>query len=386
MAVRLLFLGELDIHARAFLPFLGRHCYKVSVINTSHWAFPQEIEGTDIPVYNLYENSKIRFLFLGRLEWFRKASFYSLAKTNTKLTDRVGKVIKQEGIDLIYGCWGSHSLPELRLLQKFHVPIVYEFLTYPVNIYSFAVKIENIFNRSIINNLKGRVIATQRMLNYMKNVFGIHEGENIVFGECYSKKFFYRKRLPRLSERDGHPHLIFTGSDVYNIFPQIEEIIRRKIHIHVCYTKGLKQRLQKLKFKSFIHTFKKFDYNELLNGTFATFMTQFDACLVTYNFRKASALDRFYNSIPNRFSFALTAGIPIVMPRGYLKGCEEMINKHRIGFTYTDYDDLKKKLSNEELMDYYKRNAVVKSKNFTLENNFKTIDKFLKQIRDNATK
>jgi len=106
MAVSLLFLGELDIHARAFLPFLSRHGYKVTVINTSHWAFPQEIEGTDIPVYNLYENSKIRFLFLGRLEWFRKASFYSLAKTNTKLTDRVEKVIKQEGIDLIYGSWG----------------------------------------------------------------------------------------------------------------------------------------------------------------------------------------------------------------------------------------------------------------------------------------
>jgi len=378
MAVRLLFLGELDIHARAFLPFLSRHCYKVTVINTSHWAFPQEIEGTDIPVYNLYENSKIRFLFLGRLECFRKASFYSLAKTNTKLTDRVGKVIKQEGIDLIYGSWGSHSLPELKLVQKFHVPIVYEFLTYPVNIYSFAVKIENIFNRSIMNSLKGRVIATQRMLNYMKNVFGIHEGKNIVFTECYSKKFFYRKRLPRLSERDGRPHLIFIGSDVYDIFPQIEEIIRRKIHVHVCYTKGLKQRLHKLKFKSFIHVFKKFDYNELLNGTFATFMTQFDACLVTYNFRKASALDRFYNSIPNRFSFALTAGIPIVMPMGYLKGCEEIINKHQIGFTYTDYDELESKLSNEELIDYCRKNASVKSKSFTLENNFKTIDKFLK--------
>ena len=385
MAMKLLFLGELDIHARAFLPFLSKHGYNVTVVNTSHWAFPQKIDGTDIPAYNLYENTKSRFLFLGRLEWFRKATFYSLVE-KTKLTlSRVEQTIKQEGIEVIYGSWGSHSIPELRLVKKFNVPIVYEFLTYPINIFSFAVKVENVFNRKIINSLKGRVLATQRMLNYMKNVFGISQGRNIVFTECYPSKFFYRKRLPRLSERDDCPHMIFIGSDTYDIFPQIEEIIRRGIHVHICDTKRLKQRLH-AEFKGFVHVFKKFNYSKLINGTFATFMTQFDACLVTYNFQKASNLDRFHNSIPNRFSFALTAGVPIVMPGGYLKGCEEIINKHRIGCIYTDYDDLKNKLSNEELMDYYKRNAVVKSKNFTLENNFKTIDKFLKQIRDNATK
>jgi hypothetical protein len=384
MAVRLLFLGELDIHAGSFLPFLSEHGYNIRVINTSHWSFPQKINGTDIPVFNLYENSRIRFLFKGRLEWFRKAILYSLAE-KTKFTLAVVKrTLEQERTEIVYGSWGSHSLPELRLVEKFNIPLVYEFLTYPTNILSSAVRIENLFNGSIIKNLNGRILATQSMLNYMSKVFGVSHGRNIVFMECYPSQLFYQRRLPRLSECDGHPHLIFIGSDVYDISPQIEEIARMKIHVHVCRTKKLEQILCRRGLKRFVHEFKKFNHSKLLDGTFATFMTQFDACWVTYSFQKASIIDRFYNSVPNRFSFALTAGIPIVMPRGHLKGCEEIINKHQIGFAYIDYDDLKNKLNKRDLMDYYRNNAVEKSGLFALENNFEKIDRFLKEICNHA--
>jgi len=380
--MKLLFSGELDIHASALLPFLRRHGYKVTLINTSHWFFVQKID--DIPVHNLYYKNEIRFLFLGRhprahIEWLRKAMLYGLAG-KTRLTYNIIKqTIKREGIEVIYGSWGSPSLPELRLLQKFHIPIVYEFLSYPTSISSFAVKLENTFNRGIINSLNGRVFATQRMLDYMANTFGIYHGRNMVFMECYSEKFFYRRRLPRLSESDGQPHLIFIGLDACDVIPQINEIIRRKIHVHLCDGEGLVQRLCTPKFRNFVHTFNKVDYRIL-----STFMTQFDGCLITYNFLKASTLDRFYNSVPNRFSLALTAGIPMIMPRGYLKGCEEIVNEHQIGFAYIGYDDLKNKLSDEALMDYYRRNAVDKSKDFTLENNFEKFDEFLKHIRDYA--
>lgn len=379
--LNLLFLGELDIHARSFLPFLDRRGYDVTVVNTSHWYFPPRIEG-GISVSNLYQKSKKRFLFSGRLQWFIKAVLYSLAETSSKSANEIKHIIKQNQIDAIYGSWGSHSLPELRLVRKFSVPIVYEFLTYPYQEFSPAIKVENFLNKSIIIKLEGRVCSTQRMLNYLKKTFDIRYGENILFAECYPREFFYRKRLSPLSERDGNPHLIFIGLDVSDVFPQIEEIIRREIHAHICCTKGLEPKLKSIKFQKFIHIFKKFNYSELINGTFATFMTQFDACLVTYNFKKSSVLDRFCNSIPNRFSFALTAGIPIVLPKGYLKSCEDLVEEHQIGFAYTNFDELKKKLSNIELMNSFRRNAIEKSKNFTLENNFEKLHRFLTQIVD----
>jgi hypothetical protein len=225
MTINLLFLGELDIHASSLLPFLSSHDYDVTVVNTSHHAFPRKIYGTDIPSYNLYEKSGIRFLFRGRLEWFRKSILYNLTRTNGELADKVKQIVRQKGIDVVYGSWGSHSLPEIRLIQrKFNIPTIYEFLTYPVNLFKPAVKIEDFFNRSAITNLTGRILATKRMLNYMKRVFGALYGKNIVFLECYPKDFFYRKRLSTLSNRNGEPHLIFIGSDFHSIFPQIIEM------------------------------------------------------------------------------------------------------------------------------------------------------------------
>jgi hypothetical protein len=269
----------------------------------------------------------------------------------------------------------------MRLARKFNIPLVYEFLTYPNNISDFAVKIENALNRGIINTLNGRILASYAMLNYMGKMFKIWNGKNIVFFERYPKKFFYRKRLPRLSEKDGHPHLVFIGMDLIDVFAQIAELTRRKIHVHVCDTKGVIAK-HKLKTFEFFHAFNKFDYDETCDGTFATFMTQFDACLVTCNFQKSSNLDRFYNSVPNRFSLALTAGIPLVLPRGYLIGCEGIVNEHQIGFAYTSYDDLEKKLSDEQLIDQYKKNALEKSRSFFLEDNFAPIDRFLRECAE----
>jgi hypothetical protein len=176
MTIRLLFLGELDIHAGALLPFLSKHGYDITVINTSHWMFPNKIYGTAIPVCNLYRKSKITFLFKGRLEWFRKAALYNFARNLNIVRNWLKQIIRQEETDVIYGSWGSQSLPEISLAQKFDIPVVYEFLTYPTNIVSFVEKIENFFNRGTINRMDGRVLSTQRILDYMRNVFGARHG------------------------------------------------------------------------------------------------------------------------------------------------------------------------------------------------------------------
>jgi hypothetical protein len=293
----------------------------------------------------------------------------------------VRQILKKKEIDVIYGSWGSIGLPELRVIRKFHVPVVYEFLTYPVGFTKIVEKVENFLNRSVINSLAGRVFPSSRMLNYMERTFDLHQGSNIVFTESYSKRCFYQKRLRRLSVDDNEPHLVFIGADekYCDIIPQVEEMLQRRIHVHVCETTGIKNRLHMSRFKDFCHVFERASSRALFDGSFATFMTQFDACLVTYDLRRATST-RLYNSVPNRFSFAITAGIPFVIPRGYLKSCEDIINKHQIGFAYVNYDELKNKLDDRDLMNYYQHNAAVKSNIFTLENNFEKIDRFLRRM------
>lgn len=379
MPIHLLFIGGLFISD--FLPFLNSHGYKVTIVNTSpYYTLPKRMAGTEIEVENLHNSSVARKLLRGNAGWLIKAGVYALFGSTRLFNNKVQRIIKQEDIQIIYGSWGSPCLPEMRMVQKLGLPLVYEFLTYPYYERFFLEKVENAYNNPIICGLDGRIVPTERMLNYLKNTFSIRGGENIVFPELYSEKSYYRKRLPRLSDSDCEPHIIFLGLSSYgsDISSQFEEILRRRIHVHVCETSDYAQMLRKSKLNGFFHTFREFDGTELHDGSFATFMTQFDACLVTYNSSKGTTMNRFYNSVPNRFSFAFTAGIPIIMPYGYLLGCEEIVSKNQTGFTYRNYDDLKDKLSNIDLMKYYRNNAIRNKKRCTLENNFEKIDAFLK--------
>lgn len=387
MTTNLLFMGELDIHQRDFLPFLAAHGYNVTVLNTSCPEFPRRIIGTDIPVRNLYEKKRIRFVFGGSeaRAWLLKAATGSVLERSGFTFAEVSEIVNKKEIDVVYGSWGSIGLPEFRFMKKFNTPVVYEFLTYPTGFSKAEEKVENLFNRSTINSLAharaGLIFASSRMLSHMESTFDLTQGNKLIFTESYSKRCFYQKRLHLLSDDDSEPHLVFIGVsyDIPSIFAQIEKMLQKRIHVHVCETAGLENRMRRSKFKDFCHVFKKASVRTLLDGSFATFMTQFDACLVTYNFTRATST-RLCNSIPNRFSFALTAGIPLVMPQGYLESCEDIINRHQIGFAYANCDELKKKLDNRDLMSTYQHNAVAKSNVFSLENNFEKVDEFLRRI------
>lgn len=379
----LLFIGELDIHERDFLPFLAGHGYNVTVINTACPYFPRTITGTEIPVFNLYEKRRIRFAFkgsVGRAYILKAASGGTLERVGFRFEEII-EAIKKRRIDLIYGSWGSIGLPELRFVRKLNVPLIYEFLTYPVGFTKTVEKIENLLNKSIIDSLTGRVFASSSMRDYMERNFDLKSGHSTIFTESYSERCFYQKRLPRLSDNDHEPHLVFLGFDSSEIFPQIEEMLRRKIHVHVCETLGFEDRLRKSRHKTLCHVFKKTSGEALFNGSFANFLTQYDACLVTYNIDRATSA-RLCNSLPNRFSYALTAGIPFVMPKGYLKSCESIVSNKQIGFAYATYDELKDRLYDRSLMDSYQNNAVKQSSAFTLERNFGKIDHFLRRVID----
>ncbi|MCW4003157.1 MAG: hypothetical protein NWE95_04500 [Candidatus Bathyarchaeota archaeon] len=390
--VSLLFLGQLTIQANALLPYLSRHGYQVTAINTSKWASPEKIADSNISVFNLYSNS-IGKILLGKPESYRKIAFYKFVKNLNLKNDLSGSFVNAAKADLVYASWGSLSLPEVGLLQRYQTPIVYEFLTYPTVRTGWAEKTENFFSRHIINSLDGRIFSTKRMAAYFSNKFGLNNGKNLVFMECYPKKYYYQKRLPLLSEIDGQPHIVFIGMDVDDILPEIERVSKNKIHVHFCdlkqagWPQGKSERAYNSSLyvngslnKNYVHTFNRFSNDEISDGTFATFLTQFDACLVTYDFWRGSSLNRFSNSIPSRFSIALLAGIPIIIPGGYLKGCEDIIKEHRIGFTYRNYSDLKNKLFNRNLLSEYQINAINNRSVFSLENNFSQLDNFLKNL------
>jgi len=295
---------------------------------------------------------------------------------------QVKKIIRELGIDAIYATWGSNMMPIVKTIQraKVEVPIVYNFLSYPQNVYRWKVFLENWYCRKPIERLNGRIHASQNMYHYMYKLFDLKKhGFDVIVTPFFSEKYHYIKRLPPLSEKDGEPHIVYIGPltssrNWDDIRQEIYEIVNEKIHIHLAETDV------PLRKSPYLHFFPYFPLPKLINGSLATYMTQFDACIVLFNFNICSCLDRFYTSYPSRFLFALNAGIPIAVPKGYLHVCERFVNEHQIGFTYRNLTELKETLSNLDLMQRYRRNAIMKSADFKYEKEFQKIDKLMKAL------
>ena len=296
--------------------------------------------------------------------------------------DVIRKITNNRQIEAIYAAWGSNMIPLIRMIQKekLSIPTVYDFLTYPQNLFKWKVTLENLYCKGSIESIDARIHCSRNMYEYMRSRFDLKkQGRDIILPKFFSKSYFYNKRLPLLSDADGEPHVVFIGPTSFSlpwddIRQDVYGISREKIHFHLVHTNAPMER------NPYIHFFKYFPLKEIIKGSLANFMTQFDACIILFNFNRGWCINRFHTSLPSRFLFALNAGIPIIMPRGYLLACEEFVNKHQIGFSYKNPKHLKEILSDDTLIRKYRKNAVEKAFNFTCEKNFHKLDKLIRAV------
>lgn len=389
--MKLLFVGELFTPQLALLPYLSEHGYEVYIINLSSWFFPKTLYR--IPVRNLYQEgtlgdvirgrpSLVSFHYSEQIRLMEKAFLFGMGRFRDKLKEAVRTLVPQGQIDLIYGSWGSIGLQESWALRSIGLPYAYEFLTYPMFSRPSTVLLENAVNSRPIRALRGRILSTQNMQQYMKDTFGLGKAGSIVFSECYPQSFHYRKRLPLLSNLDGKPHIVYVAKyDANEILHFLQELSRSGVHIHVYDRTGVIRRLQGRREFENVHLYEWFSYKRLSDGQFATFLTQFDACLVTYPFRGVQSFQRFENSLPNRFTIALTSGIPLAVA-GSLKGCGDFVCRKGIGFTFNATIELASKLHDTEFLGRLRVSAERFADSFTLENKFAELDNFLRQVAD----
>jgi hypothetical protein len=313
----------------------------------------------------------------------KKVDIDSLKRINSKTKSLILKTLKEKSIEVIYCSWSITGFPEIKAIQEenANIPIILSIQTYPFrgttvvgNNYEENKEIKKIFE-----NLDGRIHCSKTMHEFMHNNFDLYKhGSDLITMGYFRERYFYKNRLQLLSEKDREPHLIFIGNTQFSqrimddVRQQIYDITQKGIHVHFSST------YDRIKDSPYIHMFQPFSHQQLLNGEFATYMTQFDACIVLYNIDRQYF--RFNNSLPERFLFALNAGIPIVVPKKYFGSCEEIINNYQIGFSYGSLVELKEQLAIKEIMDEYRDNAIQAASKLTFENNFYILDKFIKDI------
>lgn len=378
--------------------------YKVTFINTHKVDIAKKLKiyPSFGNIINLYEPKFALILIfktkLGNLiKWLLRAiklDALNIVKSTREKIDTINigrvpdsvkktilKIIKEKKIDVIYSAWGTVTFPEIKVIQRanLRIPIIHSIQSYPLREVGVIdedreepQQIKEIFER-----LEGRIHCSQTMYDYMNKHFNLHShGKDLIFMGYYTKNYFCTERLPLLSEKDKEPHLIFIGDTKFSqrafndVRKQIADISKEGIHIHFADTRD-----KVIGDTRYIHMF---GYKEPTNGEFATFMTQFDGCIVLYNLDKKYV--RYHNSLPERFLFAINAAIPIVVPKGYFTACEEVIYKYQIGFAYDNFEDLKIKLSDKIKMGQYRQNAIRIASELTFGKNFYKLDNFIRGL------
>lgn len=384
--MKVLYLGALmphNFHEQNTIFTFLKHGYEVFVLNVSREHFTDEITGVGgVKILNLYESGNPYKGKIGRIR--RELNNIGLIKSYKDIKVKIREFIREVSPDIMYCFFGSGVLSEIEMITDMglNIPIVHNLLCYPAALSFRGVREENRLYKKVINRISLRIYPTENMYNYIKSHINPLTGEDIILKECFSEEYFFKNRLSLLSLLDRAPHLIFLGRTDFSAERPIDdvreyilELVNSGIHVH------LRGPATGLPTSKYIHIFPVFDSMQTFMGELSTFMTQFDGCIVMYNFSVKYCMDRFRNTLPSRFLFGLTAGIPILVPEGKLSSCEGLIKEHNIGFTYNSISGLKEILANSGVMSNLRKNAITGYKNFTYEGNFQILDKSLRVLR-----
>ena len=282
--------------------------------------------------------------------------------------------------DLLFFYYGSDVFIEMYVILNIlgcKIPVLHGINTIP----SVPVKlgysnIEKALYRVFNKTTTSRIYYSDIMKHYFDNNIGKSLG--FIAPEPYlSTVYSTGKTKYILKKHDDRPHIIFIGRTDFswdfrrakdNVIFTLKILERNMVHVYI-------QATNKIKESKYIHYYPSFSNNEILDSTFSSYLSQFDASLAIYS--KFSAGREKYG-MATRFAISLTAGIPIIT-KSSASFAGTMFRKHKNGFTYDSSGDLIKQLNDKRKMEIYRINAMSNRKIFSFES---MSDSFLRFIQD----
>lgn len=388
--MNILYVGEMGDAVNNLIA-LSKISSEVIMLNTSRTDFFDEVPGmkravgASCRVHNLFDGHPLSGGSVATL--LRKGERYSVGifgpgvarrmASPKNIAEKIRKIITEENIDIVIAGWGVSVIPDITLLRVFDdcKPVIHYLPTFPTSQMSWLREwIELLVFQRGRKLFQGFVVGSDAMKTFLSEKMGVNPAAIYVGPLYYTSEYFAKRRLPLLSDVDGEPHLAFTGttdfSKPYNdVREQLFAICDKGIHVHCAEPK------ERMEGNPYLHFFPRFDTPELVDGSLANFMTQFDACLVLYNGRKGRLRYRF--SVPQRFLFCFTAGIPIFLPSKTFDACEEIIRTNDSGFVYSDLSDAVSLLGDRESMGEMREKTLAASSHFSFEVQSKDFQRFL---------
>jgi len=344
------------------------------VVNTHPSYFPAKVPALPhIPIaLNLYQGTKIpkprlsRFLLMVHPRVLGRS-----------LSRKLAFLFEEHKVDVVFAHWGVGVLPEVALVKSIapELPVILNMETFPTAPSSgLRETIEQQIFKKMAWALDGLIIPTKEMANLVFELaLALEKKPFWVTPFYYPKEFAPRHLLPKLRTVDQRPHIVFMGQfdlrhTINDVRKELLSFAEIGIVIHCASAAGLRH--------PNVIPFRPFPGEALISGALTSYMTQFDACLVTYS-TKISPPIRFKTSLPSRFLIALIAGIPVLLPKGKFKAMEEFIEKEGIGFVYQNVAACKALLTSTSLTHLEER-AKSKGKDFVL--NSESLARFIDRV------
>ena len=388
--MNVLYIGEIGDAVTTLFALL-KVASKVVIINTDLTHFYDDMPdmkiaiGNKCRVWDFYKSSsilekiippKIRKLWR-YVKCLLGISIYKLISYKSKESRIIKNIIEEENIEIVFAAWGTDVIPDIMFLRTIYpnIPIVHYLPTFPTSQTSWLrEEIEIFLFRKIVHHVNGFIAASKKMKEFLINKYKLDANSILVCPIFFTAEYFAKEKLLTLSESDGEPHLACTGSTniAYpgnNVLGQILEIANKNIHVHCIRIEN-----QNISNPN-VHFFEKYDPPSMADGSLATFLTQFDGCLVLYN--ASTQRLRYELSIPQRFLLCFTTGIPIFMPKGIFRSCEEIIEKYQNGIVYASVEELNRVLNDPKVMKILKDKASVFSHDFAFETQAEQFSSFL---------
>ena len=351
MNARALYIGTF---ANALKPVLSlREAGIETVLLNAHTRlFPDRLEGVTpaTPVeLNLFEKlrylkpryTRVAFPFLPRVS----LALSGLERHFSEVRERTGPV------DFILAHWGTAVLPELALLKATRayrdVPVILNMEVLPTawdsrsrEAFEYAMlrAATPLIDASVVPNRElGELLRARVPRLYAKPRWD----ELWFLTRCFAPEV-PSQPSPRMGERD----LIFVGwldyvRSLNDVRSQLLELCDAGFAVECSRTEGVSH--PNLGF------FERFGSADYASGVLLAYMQTFKACLVTYHYADGvPPPTRFASSLPTRFLTAMTAGVPILLPRGRFPAMERVVDEYEIGFAYSSGREAHERVSSDD--------------------------------------
>ena len=227
----------------------------------------------------------------------------------------------------------------------------------------------------------GRIYVTEGVRDYIQQKYNVDKSKDLVFYSYACQDLVPKRLRKKLSEKDGHPHIVYIGTvtskiegshyDFRKIFKGIAE---RKIHLHMYVSIwGTRDKTyqQLAEGNSFIHYHGHLDQKALLKE-----ITQYDYGWAGFNVNKKNA-KHLDVALPNKTFEYVACGLPVLaFPH---KTMRNFLERNNVGFVFNNLDEMALKLKDHKA-GTLRQNVLDLRYKFTVESNIKKVIKYYGNI------